>query len=96
MWIVLVFHSATKCIGLDKSGYQVNIFLFLHENICCGYSLEASRRGTTYEYPQHMFLSRNKNKKSAESDVAPAGIKSYKFLFVLKKIHFAVFKKLMG
>ena len=26
------------------------------------------------------------NKKSAESDVAPAGIKSYKFLFVLKKI----------
>ena len=25
------------------------------------------------------------NKKSAESDVAPAGIKSYKFLFVLKK-----------
>ena len=26
-----------------------------------------------------------KNKKSAESDVAPAGIKSYKFLFVLKK-----------
>ena len=36
-----------------------------------------------------------KNKKSAESDVAPAGIKSYKFLFVLKKICFAVFKKLM-
>ena len=31
-----------------------------------------------------------------ESDVAPAGIKSYKFLFVLKKIYFAVFKKLMG
>ena len=27
----------------------------------------------------------NKHKKSAESDVAPAGIKSYKFLFVLKK-----------
>ena len=36
------------------------------------------------------------NKKSAESDVAPAGIKSYKFLFVLKKIYFAVFKKLIG
>ena len=36
------------------------------------------------------------NKKSAESDVAPAGIKSYKFLFVLKKIYFAEFKKLMG
>ena len=26
-------------IDLDKNGYQVNIFL--HENICCGYSLEA-------------------------------------------------------
>ena len=25
------------CIGLDKGGYPVN----LHENICCGYSLEA-------------------------------------------------------
>ena len=36
------------------------------------------------------------NKKSAESDVAPAGIKSYKFLFVLKTIYFALFKKLIG
>ena len=32
-----------KYIGLDKSGYQVIIFLFLNENICCGYSLEAPR-----------------------------------------------------
>ena len=35
-------------------------FLFLHENICCGYSLEAPRRGASNEYPQHMFLRRNK------------------------------------
>ena len=42
-----------------------------------------------------MFWSKN-NKKSTESDVAPAGIKSYKFLFVLKKIYFAVFEKLIG
>ena len=27
-------------IGLDKSGYQVISFLFLDENICCGYTLE--------------------------------------------------------
>ena len=33
---------------------------FLHKNICCGYSLEAPRRGTSKEYPQHMFSSRNK------------------------------------
>ena len=37
-----------------------------------------------------------KNKKSAESGVAPVGIKSHKFLFELKKICFAVFKRLMG
>ena len=30
-------------------------FLFLNENICCGYSLEASRWGASNEYPQHMF-----------------------------------------
>ena len=47
-------------IGLDKCGFQINIFLFLHENICCGYSLEAARRGTSNEYHQHMFLWRNK------------------------------------
>ena len=35
-------------------------FLFLHENICCGYSLEAPCRGASNEYPQYMFLWRNK------------------------------------
>ena len=34
-------------------------FLFLKENICCGYSLEAPRRGASNEYPQHMFSLRN-------------------------------------
>ena len=28
----------------------------LHKNICCGYSLEAPHRGSSNEYPQHMFL----------------------------------------
>ena len=35
-------------------------FLFLDENICCGYSLEVPRRGASNEYPQHIFSSRNK------------------------------------
>ena len=35
-------------------------FLFLHENICCGYSLEAPRRGASNDHPQHMFSWRNK------------------------------------
>ena len=40
---------------------KVSIFsLFLDENICCGYSLEGPRRGTSNEYPQCMFSSRNK------------------------------------
>ena len=36
------------------------LFLFLNENVCCGYSLEAPHRGTSNEYPQHMYSSRNK------------------------------------
>ena len=31
------------------------IFLFLLENIGCGYSLEPPRRGGSNEYPQSMF-----------------------------------------
>ena len=26
------------------------------KNVCCGYWLEAPHRGTSNEYPQHMFL----------------------------------------
>ena len=37
-------------------------FLFLHENICCGYSLEPPRGGAANEYPQHMFPWKNKKK----------------------------------
>ena len=35
-------------------------FLFLYENIHCGYSLEAPRRGASNEYPQCMVSLRNK------------------------------------
>ena len=38
-------------------------FIFLFKNIDCGYSLEPTRRGGSNgrdEYPQSMFLSRNK------------------------------------
>ena len=33
------------------------------QNIDCGYSLEPPRRGGSNEYPQSMFLSRNKKNK---------------------------------
>ena len=32
----------------------------LHKNLCCGYSLESPQQGDSNEYPQHMFLWRNK------------------------------------
>ena len=58
--------AAQACIGLDKSGYQVNIFLIspqktyivdTHEK-----RLSASMWGTSNTYPQHMFSWRNKKK----------------------------------
>ena len=44
------------------------------------------------------YFSLKNNKKSAESSVAPAGIKSYtvQVPICIEKIYFAVFKKLMG
>ena len=37
-----------------------DIFLFFAQNIDCGYTLEAPRRGGSNEYPQSMFWSKNK------------------------------------
>ena len=37
-----------------------DIFHIPAQNIDCGYSLEPPRRGGSNEYPQSMFLSRNK------------------------------------
>ena len=39
-----------------------DIFHISALNINCGYSLEPPRRGGSNEYPQSMFLSRNKKK----------------------------------
>ena len=41
-------------------------FLFLNENICCGYSLEAPWRGASNAYLQHMFSLRNTRGASNE------------------------------
>ena len=47
-------------IGLDKSGFQVNSFLISQQKHMLWYSLEAPYWGASNEYPQHIFLSRNK------------------------------------
>ena len=36
--------------------YSIEVPLFLHKNICCGYSLEVPQRGTSNEYLQHIFV----------------------------------------
>ena len=46
-----------------KAFFRIKIFDIFHisaQNIDCGYSLELPRRGSSNEYPQSMFLSRNK------------------------------------
>ena len=47
----------------DKSGIKIIFFLFLHEDILCGYSLEVPHRGTSNEYPQHHMFTWTNNKK---------------------------------
>ena len=42
------------------SDKKSDIFHISAQNIDCGYSLEAPRWGGSNEYPQSMFLSRNK------------------------------------
>ena len=52
-----------------------NSDIFFHisaQNIDCGYSLEPPRRGGSNEYPQSMFLSRNK-----KNNVYPCKPQSY-------------------
>ena len=45
--------SAWDSLAPEKRGYLHKSF---HENICCGYSLEVPCKGTSNEYPQHMFF----------------------------------------
>ena len=56
--------GSTPHIAADEACFFTQkvliFFLFLHKNIRCGYSLEVPCQGTSNEYPQHMFLRRNK------------------------------------
>ena len=44
------------------SDKNTDIFHISAQNIVCGYSLDPPRRGGSNEYPQSMFLGRNKKK----------------------------------
>ena len=52
------YHQKMKIFQIKNS----DIFHNSVQNIDCGYSLEPPRRGGSNEYPQSMFLSRNKKK----------------------------------
>ena len=49
-------------VPVQKRGIQIIFFLFLHEKICCVYSLEAPPRGASNKYQQQKFSWRNKKK----------------------------------
>ena len=50
------YHQKLK----EKSDKKSDIFYISAQNIDCWYTLEPPRRGGSNEYPQSMFLSRNK------------------------------------
>ena len=59
-WIFTIFDWSMYI--LTDRWHQVNCLsdAILHQNVCCGYSLESPQRGDSNEYPQHTFLWRNK------------------------------------
>ena len=66
--IILSFFEFTQRVVKVNKDWQGNFFiqkvliffLFLHKNICCGYSLEVPWQGISNESPQYMFSRRNK------------------------------------
>ena len=50
------YHQKNENVQIKKN----DIFHISAQNIDCGYSLEPPRRGGSNEYPQSLFLSRNK------------------------------------
>ena len=59
------YSNIQKILPPKNENFQIkksNIYHISAQNIDCGYSLEPPRRGGSNEYPQSMFLSRNKKK----------------------------------
>ena len=57
------YSNILKILPPKTENFQIknsDIFHISAQNIDCGYSLEPPQRGGSKEYPQSMFLSRNK------------------------------------
>ena len=72
--ILIILPSKNENFQIKNS----DIFYISAQNIDCGYPLEPPRRGDSNEYPQSMFLSRNK-----KNNVYPC-----KFQFYYTKVGF--------
>ena len=57
------YSNILKILLPENKNFQIKLLIFFYisaQNIDCGYSLEPPRRGGSNEYPQSIFLSRNK------------------------------------
>ena len=52
-----------KCKNENFHWKNFDIFLIFAQNMDCGYMLEPPRRGSSNEYPQSMFWSKNKKNR---------------------------------
>ena len=60
------YSNTLKILPPQNENFKIknsDIFHISAQNIDCGYSIEPPRRGGSNEYPQSMFLSRNKKNK---------------------------------
>ena len=58
-----LFKYVENFTSKKTENFKIKILIFFHisaQNIGCEYSLELPRRGGSNEYPQSVFLSRNK------------------------------------
>ena len=53
-WVLIKSIATHKALFFIRK--MLKSFLFLNENICCGYSLEALRQGTSNEYHNIYFV----------------------------------------
>ena len=68
-WCKHDYSNILKILPPKNENFQIknsDIFHISAQSMNCGYSLEPPRRGSSNEYPQSLFLSRNK-----EHDVYP-------------------------
>ena len=87
------YSNILKILPSKNKNFQIknsDNFHISAQNIDCGYSLEPPRRGSSNEYPQSMFLSRNKknNIYSCKPQfyyikVSLRGSKLYRHVFVM-------------